>query len=92
MGMKGDVSWANIGRYRQDCDVIVAPVRENSRKPDELYGIIERLVDGRGLLVELFGRNHNRRKGWVTIGNQLDGGSHVINDELAHRLSLALTR
>lgn len=26
-----------------DCDVIVAEVRETSRKPDEIYGIIERL-------------------------------------------------
>jgi mRNA (2'-O-methyladenosine-N6-)-methyltransferase len=29
-----------------DCDVIVAEVRETSRKPDEIYGIIERLSPG----------------------------------------------
>jgi mRNA (2'-O-methyladenosine-N6-)-methyltransferase len=29
-----------------DCDVIVSEVRETSRKPDEIYGIIERLAPG----------------------------------------------
>ena len=88
VGIKGDVSWAEVGRYRQDCDVIVAPVRENSRKPDEIYKIIDRLVRGKPCL-ELFGRNHNRRPGWITLGNQLDdSSSHVmIMPELAHRLS-----
>ena len=85
VGVKGDVSWANVGRYRQDCDVIVAPVRENSRKPDEIYSIIERIVvDGR-LCVELFGRNHNRRSGWLTIGNQVDGTNLNSHPELHHR-------
>jgi N6-adenosine-specific RNA methylase IME4 len=75
VGLKGDVSWSNVGRYRMDCDVIVAPVRENSRKPDEIYNIVERVVGkvSSGICVELFGRNHNRRRGWLTIGNQLDG-------------------
>ena len=88
VGMKGDVSWANVGHYRQDCDVIVSPVRENSRKPDELYTMIERIVgmgDGR-LCVELFGRNHNRRPGWVTLGNQLEG-SKIFHPVLADRMS-----
>ena len=42
VGVKGKPK-ANRGI---DCDVIVAEVRETSRKPDELYGIIERLVPG----------------------------------------------
>ena len=29
-----------------DCDVIVSEVRETSRKPDELYGIAERIFPG----------------------------------------------
>ena len=29
-----------------DCDVIVAEVRATSHKPDEIYGIIERLSPG----------------------------------------------
>jgi len=53
----------------------VAEVRETSRKPDEVYEIVERLVGAdRGVRkLEMFGRKHNRRKGWLTIGNQLDG-------------------
>lgn len=41
--------------------VIMAPRREHSRKPDEIYGRIERLVDGPYL--ELFARQ--RRPGWA---------------------------
>lgn len=55
-----------------DCDVIVAEVRETSRKPDEVYGILERLIPGARKL-EIFGRQHNTRPGWLTLGNQLDG-------------------
>ncbi|KAF9534361.1 MT-A70-domain-containing protein [Crepidotus variabilis] len=51
-------------------DVLVSEVRETSRKPDEIYGIIERLCPG-GRKVEIFGRKHNIRPGWLTLGNQL---------------------
>lgn len=53
-----------------DCDVIVAEVRETSRKPDEVYGVLERLMPGTRKL-EIFGRKHNTRPGWITVGNQL---------------------
>ncbi len=53
-----------------DCDVIVAEARETSRKPEEIYDIIERLCPG-SRKVEIFGRKHNIREGWVTVGNQL---------------------
>ena len=55
-----------------DCDVIVAEVRETSHKPDEIYGILERLAPGT-LKCELFGRQHNCQRNWITLGNQLDG-------------------
>ena len=59
-----------------DCDVIVAEVRATSHKPDEIYGIIERLSPGTRK-IELFGRPHNVQPNWVTLGNQLDGiGKH----------------
>lgn len=45
--------------------LIKAPVREHSRKPDEVYGRIERLV-GRGPAVELFSRTD--RRGWDRWG------------------------
>jgi mRNA (2'-O-methyladenosine-N6-)-methyltransferase len=52
-----------------DTDVVVAEVRETSRKPDEAYGVIERLAP-HGRKLELFGRKHNVRPGWLTLGNQ----------------------
>lgn len=62
-------SWAHLGL---DSDVLVSEVRDTSRKPDELYGLIERMCPG-GRKLELFGRRHNARSGWVTVGNQLRG-------------------
>lgn len=46
-----------------DCDVIVSEVRETSHKPDEIYGLIERLSPGTRKL-ELFGRPHNLQPNW----------------------------
>lgn len=43
--------------------------RETSRKPDEVYGVIERLAP-HGRKLEMFGRKHNIRPGWLTLGNQ----------------------
>ena len=50
--------------------MIVSKVRETSRKPDEIYGIIERMSPG-GKKIELFGRPDNCMPGWLTLGNQL---------------------
>jgi N6-adenosine-specific RNA methylase IME4 len=48
--------------------VIVAPLREHSRKPDEQYARIERLAAGPR--IELFARE--RRRGWAARGDQTD--------------------
>jgi len=48
--------------------VIQAPRRQHSRKPDEVYTRIERLVDGPYL--EMFARQ--RWPGWDQYGNQVD--------------------
>ena len=68
VGVKGQLA-LNRGL---DSDVIVAEVRATSHKPDEIYGIIERLSPGTRK-IELFGRPHNVQPNWVTLGNQLDG-------------------
>jgi hypothetical protein len=47
--------------------LIVSPRREHSRKPDEVYERIERLVDGPYL--ELFARQ--RRPGWDAWGREV---------------------
>uniref|UniRef100_A0A0G4FK01 Uncharacterized protein n=1 Tax=Chromera velia CCMP2878 TaxID=1169474 RepID=A0A0G4FK01_9ALVE len=92
IGIKGPCRWAN---KNIDCDVIVAEVRETSRKPDEIYRIIERMAPG-CLKVELFGRMHNTRKNWITLGNQLKGvrltdpGLRQKYNAVAPRLNLPL--
>ena len=49
--------------------LIVAPVREHSQKPDEQYERIEELMEGP--YIELFARNTH--EGWDSLGNQLNG-------------------
>jgi N6-adenosine-specific RNA methylase IME4 len=48
--------------------LIVAPVREHSRKPDEVYARIESLTEGPYL--DLFARQ--RRPGWSCWGDEID--------------------
>ncbi|KAK1927031.1 putative mRNA methyltransferase [Papiliotrema laurentii] len=85
-----DVPWDTDPTLRAlrrgiDTDVVVAEVRETSRKPDEVYGIIERLAP-QSRRLELFGRKHNIRPGWLTLGNQL-GESQVVETDLYDRLT-----
>lgn len=63
---KGELKWPTWLNRGLDTDVIVAEVRETSRKPDEVYGIIERMCPG-GRKVEIFGRRHNTRPGFVHL-------------------------
>ncbi|KAF7706504.1 N6-adenosine-methyltransferase subunit METTL3 [Silurus meridionalis] len=80
VGVKGNPQGFNRGL---DCDVIVAEVRSTSHKPDEIYGMIERLSPGTRK-IELFGRPHNVQPNWVTLGNQLDG-IHLLDPDLVAR-------
>ncbi|XP_028285352.1 N(6)-adenosine-methyltransferase subunit METTL3 [Parambassis ranga] len=80
VGVKGNPQGFNRGL---DCDVIVAEVRSTSHKPDEIYGMIERLSPGTRK-IELFGRPHNVQPNWVTLGNQLDG-IHLLDPEVVAR-------
>ena len=43
---KGNLVWPSWANRGIDCDVIVSEVRETSRKPDEVYGMIERMCPG----------------------------------------------
>ena len=49
--------------------IIESPVREHSRKPEEVYGIIERLYPGCNY-IELFSRS--ARNGWNAWGNETE--------------------
>lgn len=55
-------------RSRDVRELIVAPRREHSRKPDEQYGRIERLCAGPYL--ELFARQ--QRPGWIALGDEVN--------------------
>lgn len=55
-------------RSRSIRNLIVAPVRQHSRKPDDLHTMAEALYDGPRC--ELFARE--RRSGWDVWGNQTD--------------------
>lgn len=79
VGYKGN---PHINRF-VDCDVLVSEVRETSRKPDEMYPLLERLSPGTRKL-EIFARQHNVRPGWVSLGNQLDG-TWLTDPDLAAR-------
>ena len=61
-------AWVNRGL---DTDVIVSEVRETSRKPDEVYGMIDRMCLG-GRKIEIFGRKHNTRPGCVDIVQSIE--------------------
>ncbi|XP_036212204.1 N6-adenosine-methyltransferase catalytic subunit isoform X2 [Myotis myotis] len=58
-------------------------VRSTSHKPDEIYGMIERLSPGTRK-IELFGRPHNVQPNWITLGNQLDG-IHLLDPDVVAR-------
>jgi N6-adenosine-specific RNA methylase IME4 len=57
--------------------LIVAPVMEHSRKPDEIHDRIERLVGGPYL--ELYARRE--RPGWLTWGNEIAFNPPPSSDE-----------
>lgn len=65
-GVRGSLRTLSPGRRQEN--IIVSQKREHSRKPDELYEIIEDCSPGPYL--ELFARNP--RKNWTTWGDQLE--------------------
>lgn len=78
VGLKGNPVWLTS---KVDLDIVVSNTRETSRKPDEIYDIVERMVGKHARKLEVFGRDHNTRPGWLTIGNQLRG-THLVEEEL----------
>lgn len=83
VGIKGDP----IVNRNIDTDVIVAEVRETSRKPDEMYPMLER-ISPRTRKLELFARMHNTHAGWMSLGNQLSG-VRLVDEGLRARFKAA---
>jgi N6-adenosine-specific RNA methylase IME4 len=69
LGLKG--SPPEGAELRKHINVIMAQRRLHSQKPEEQYTIAEGLCPF-GPRLELFGRHHNLRAGWVTAGNEVD--------------------
>jgi len=65
-GIRGNLRTRQAGR--RQVNIISSRKREHSRKPDQLYDIIEQCSPGPYL--ELFARTH--RPGWHQWGNELD--------------------
>jgi N6-adenosine-specific RNA methylase IME4 len=65
---------------RRQVNLLATRKREHSRKPDELYPIVEACSPGPFL--ELFARGV--RPGWTQWGNQADGGYRPTWDTYAH--------
>jgi N6-adenosine-specific RNA methylase IME4 len=71
-GVRGSLRTQAPGR--RQVNILLTRKREHSRKPDELYDIIERCSPGPYL--ELFARH--QRKGWLQWGDQAPGiNSHA---------------
>ncbi|XP_065858497.1 N6-adenosine-methyltransferase MT-A70-like [Euphorbia lathyris] len=83
VGIKGDP----LVNRNIDTDVIVAEVRETSRKPDEMYPLLER-ISPRTRKLELFARMHNTHAGWMSLGNQLEG-VRLVDEGLRARFKAA---
>ncbi|CAH8332064.1 unnamed protein product [Eruca vesicaria subsp. sativa] len=79
MGIKGTVRRSTDGHIIHaniDTDVIIAeePPYGSTRKPEDMYRIIEHFALGRRRL-ELFGEDHNIRAGWLTVGKGLSSSN-----------------
>ncbi|KAL5980602.1 hypothetical protein ACLOJK_028510 [Asimina triloba] len=79
MGIKGTVRRSTDGHIIHaniDTDIVIAeePAYGSTRKPDDLYRIIEHFALGRRRL-ELFGEDHNIRSGWLTVGKGLSSSN-----------------
>uniref|UniRef100_A0A0A9FNL8 Uncharacterized protein n=1 Tax=Arundo donax TaxID=35708 RepID=A0A0A9FNL8_ARUDO len=75
MGIKGTVRRStdrHIIHANIDTDIIIAeePTDGSSKKPEDMYRIIEHFALGRRRL-ELFGEDHNIRPGWLTLVKDL---------------------
>jgi N6-adenosine-specific RNA methylase IME4 len=92
-GVRGSLRTLSPGR--RQVNFIAARKREHSRKPDELYNIIERCSPGPYL--ELFARHS--KKGWAQWGDEIEDNvvqmvlsfvnkSHKPNKEMDTQISL----
>ncbi|KAJ4772462.1 N6-adenosine-methyltransferase subunit METTL14 [Rhynchospora pubera] len=80
MGIKGTVHRSTDGHIIHaniDTDIIIAeePTDGSTKKPEDMYQIIEHFALGKRRL-ELFGEDHNIRPSWLTLGEGLSSSNH----------------
>jgi N6-adenosine-specific RNA methylase IME4 len=75
-GVRGNLRTLSPGR--RQVNFLATKKREHSRKPDELYGIVESCSPGPFL--EMFARQ--RREGWEHWGNEVPGtvAGHILTE------------
>lgn len=75
VGIRGTVKRGQDGHFLNanvDTDMIITEMEPegSTKKPEEIYSIIEHFCLGRKR-IELFARPHNIRSGWVSIGSEI---------------------
>jgi N6-adenosine-specific RNA methylase IME4 len=84
-GVRGSLRTDGAGR--RQVNLLATQKREHSRKPDELYDIVEQCSYGPYL--ELFARNP--RPGWVQWGNEVEQKARdILRPELSRKRPLKL--
>lgn len=83
VGVRGDVRRASDSYFIHaniDTDVIVSEEFEpgSTKKPEEIYDIIERFCLGRRR-IELFANNQSIRPGWISIGKHINSSNFDLN-------------
>lgn len=79
--MKGNRSNGLDYISRISTDVLIEEKLPKTQKPKILYEIIEKMFPG-SRKIEIFARNHNVRKGWISLGNQLGEYFDWARDEI----------
>ena len=62
-------------------DVFFCPRLKQNRKPEMVYEMIEKVFNN-GRLLELFGRDHNVRPNWMTLGNEISSSCSVFDFQM----------
>ena len=64
-------------------NVIVSPRRKQSQKPEYIYEMLEQNTLGLSPFIEIFGRDNNIRRNWITIGNQVSSTHPIFREKSA---------
>ncbi|TPX73835.1 hypothetical protein CcCBS67573_g04895 [Chytriomyces confervae] len=94
VGIKGTLRRSSDTHFihcNVDTDIIISdePANGDTAKPEELYTIIENFCLGKRRL-ELFGRDHNIRNGWLTVGASISNSNYVRDEYVSWFRNAAL--